>query len=224
MYGILLFAAWWWMLWTPGPADVPPLQPLNASQLELARELRHDVAFLAGSIGERNIAFKPQQLEAAATFIDRSLQASGYQPVSQSYNVGGIACRNIEAGIRGVERPQEVVILGAHYDTVPDSPGADDNASGVATVLALARHFAGARPARTLRFVAFANEEPPYFWTDDMGSLVYAKKCKQAGEPCGSDVQHRIRWVLFGPTFEPALPGRTRPLFSNDRKLHRIRG
>jgi hypothetical protein len=182
MYGILLFAAWWWMLWTPGPIDVPPLQPLNASQLELARELRHDVAFLASSIGERNIPGKPQQLEAAATFIDRSLEAAGYRPESQSYKVGDIACRNIEAAIRGVGRPQEIVILGAHYDTVPESPGADDNASGVATVLALARRFAGTRPVRTLRFVAFANEEPPYFWTGDMGSLVYAKKCKQAGD------------------------------------------
>ena len=170
------------MLWTPGPEAVPALQPLNANQLESERQLRQDVAFLAGSIGERNIPGRPQQLEAAARFIDRSLQAAGYRAESQSYKVGGIACRNIEAAIRGTGRPQDVVILGAHYDTVPGSPGADDSASGVATVHALARHFAGTDPARTLRFVGFANEEPPYFWTGDMGSLVYARKCKQAGD------------------------------------------
>lgn len=170
------------MLWTPGPEAVPALQPLNANQLESERQLRQDVAFLAGSIGERNIPGRQQQLEAAARFIDRSLQAAGYRTESQSYKVDGIACRNIEAAIRGTGRPQDVVIFGAHYDTVPGSPGADDNASGVATVLALARHFAGTDPARTLRFVGFANEEPPYFWTGDMGSLVYARKCKQAGD------------------------------------------
>jgi Zn-dependent M28 family amino/carboxypeptidase len=74
------------------------------------------------------------------------------------------------------------VIVGGHYDSVPASPGADDNASGVAVVLALARQFAGSKPARTLRFVGFANEEPPYFWNDEMGSLVYAKNCRRQGD------------------------------------------
>ncbi len=182
MYGFLLFGAWWWMLWTPGRASVGPLQPLNATELELEGQLRRDVEFLAGDIGERNIPGKSKQLEAAAAFIDRSLQAVGYRPRSQVYNLGGTACRNIEAEIRGVEHPGEVVIVGAHYDSVTDSPGADDNASGVATMLALARSFAGRRLARTVRFVGFANEEPPYFGHAEMGSLVYAKRCQQAGD------------------------------------------
>lgn len=182
MYGFLLFGAWWWMLWTPGRASVDVLQALDTGQLELRGQLRRDVAFLAGTIGERNTSGKARRLEAAATFIDESLQAVGYQPWSQVYSAGDTTCRNIEAEIRGIERPGEVVIIGAHYDTVPGSPGADDNASGVATMLALSRSFAGTRPARTLRFVAFANEEPPYFGHAEMGSLVYAKKCRQEND------------------------------------------
>jgi Zn-dependent M28 family amino/carboxypeptidase len=121
-------------------------------------------------------------LERAAAFIDSSFLDAGYRPQSQWYNVGTSRCRNLAAEVRGTGRPEEVVIVGAHYDTVPDSPGADDNASGVAAVLALARSFAGTRPARTLRFVGFVNEEPPYFWRSEMGSLVYAKKCRQDGD------------------------------------------
>jgi Zn-dependent M28 family amino/carboxypeptidase len=87
-----------------------------------------------------------------------------------------------EAEIPGAGQLPEVVIVGAHYDSASESPGADDNASGVAAMLALARSFSGTRPARTLRFVAFANEEPPYFLGSEMGSLVYARKCKQQGD------------------------------------------
>jgi Zn-dependent M28 family amino/carboxypeptidase len=110
------------------------------------------------------------------------MNATGYRPVSQWYSVGGRRCRNIEVEVRGTDQSGEVVVIGAHYDSVPGSPGADDNASGVAVMLALARSFAGTRPARTLRFVGFANEEPPYFWSDDMGSVVYAKKCREHGD------------------------------------------
>jgi hypothetical protein len=62
------------------------------------------------------------------------------------------------------------------------SPGANDNATGVAAVLELAAAFREATPKRTLRFVAFVNEEPPYFQTDDMGSMRYAARCRQRGE------------------------------------------
>jgi Zn-dependent M28 family amino/carboxypeptidase len=93
-----------------------------------------------------------------------------------------VACDNVEAEIRGRDRPGDIIVIGAHYDSVPYTTGANDNASGVAAMLALARVFAKAHPAATLRFVAFANEEQPYFYTLDMGSLVYAKRCKARGE------------------------------------------
>jgi len=72
--------------------------------------------------------------------------------------------------------------VGAHYDTVPGTPGANDNGTGVVTLLALARAFAGEQQDRTVRFVAFVNEEPPYFQTKNMGSRVYARRCKERNE------------------------------------------
>lgn len=170
------------MLWTPGRANVGSLRPLNADELRLRDLLRVDVKFLADTIGERNVLSKPVQLEAAAQYIENSFRAGGLQPQSHWYNIGNTKCRNIEAEIRGANRPEDIVIVGAHYDSALESPGADDNASGVAAMLSLMRSFNAIRPSRTLRFVAFTNEEPPYFWTDEMGSVVYAKMCRQRGD------------------------------------------
>jgi hypothetical protein len=182
VYGTLLLCAGWWMFWMPGHTAVKPLPPMNADEVRLEGQLREDVATLAGRIGERNVDFQPERLEQAARFIESSFRSAGCEPKSQWYKVGNVSCRNVECEIRGATRPGEVVIVGAHYDSVPESPGADDNASGVAAVLALAREFAGAKPARTLRFMGFANEEPPYFWHEAMGSRVYAKRCRQQGD------------------------------------------
>jgi Zn-dependent M28 family amino/carboxypeptidase len=101
-------------------------------------------------------------------------------PRRESYELDGLACHNIEAEIRG-GRP-EILLIGAHYDSVLGSPGANDNGSGVAAMLALARRFAARQITKTLRFVAFVNEEPPYFLTEQMGSFVYAKRCKTRGD------------------------------------------
>ncbi len=78
--------------------------------------------------------------------------------------------------------PGEIVIIGAHYDSVPLSPGANDNASALAVLLAMATRLRTWKPRRTIRLVAFANEEPPYFLTSDMGSYAYAARCKERGE------------------------------------------
>jgi Zn-dependent M28 family amino/carboxypeptidase len=90
--------------------------------------------------------------------------------------------RNLSAEIPGSTKPEEIVIVGAHYDTVYDCPGADDNTSGVAALLELARLLKDSHPARTLRFVAFVNEEPPWFQTESMGSLVYAREAHRKHE------------------------------------------
>src|SRR5256886_8032763 len=92
----------------------------------------------------------------------------------------GQGCHNIEAEISGAH--PEIILIGAHYDSVCGSPGANDNGSGVAAMLALARRFAGKTTQHTLRFVAFVNEEPPYFLGGDMGSFVYASRCKSRGD------------------------------------------
>jgi Zn-dependent M28 family amino/carboxypeptidase len=153
--------------------------PLSPEEIELRAELKSDVQTLAGEIGERNMARYPQ-LNAAADFIEGSFSRAGLHPRRDSYEVLGQACHNIEAEIPGT-RPN-VVLIGAHYDSVFGSPGANDNGSGVAALLALARRFAGKPAQQTLRFVAFVNEEPPYFLTEQMGSFVYAGRCKGHGD------------------------------------------
>ena len=120
------------------------------------------------------------QLNAAADFIETFFSRAGLQTHRDSYDMHGQACHNIEAEISGT-RP-EIVLIGAHYDSVFGSPGANDNGSGVAALLALARRFAGRKTEHTLRFVAFVNEEPPYFLSGEMGSLVYAGRCKARGD------------------------------------------
>lgn len=83
---------------------------------------------------------------------------------------------------RGATVPEEIVVIGAHYDSVAGSPGANDNATGAVSVLELARTFSRVTPGRTLRFAEFANEEPPYFLEETMGSRVYARRCRERGE------------------------------------------
>jgi len=148
---------------------------LSSAEIELRDELIADVRILGGEIGERNMARYPQ-LNAAADFIENSFARTGLVPRRDSYELQGLACHNIEAEIRGSS--PEIVLVGAHYDSVFGSPGANDNGSGVAATLALARRFAHKPAQHTLRFVAFVNEEPPYFLTEQMGSFVYAGRCK----------------------------------------------
>jgi len=169
------------MIRMPGKSYAGPLPAMTDEQVALRDELIRDVDMLASQIGERNI-WTCANLTAAADFIEASLTKAGYRPRRQNFTAAGKTCCNIEVEIKGTALPDEIVVIGAHYDTVPGSPGANDNGSGVAAALALARRFAKQKPTRTLRFVFFANEEPPFFQTGEMGSLVYAKSCKEKDE------------------------------------------
>ena len=160
--------------------------PLSPDEVVLREELRGGVQKLAWEIGERNMWHYPQ-LNAAVDFIEDSFSRAGLHPRRDTYEIRGQACHNIEAEIPGsqgtaVSKPPSIILVGAHYDSVFGSPGANDNGSGVAAVLALARRFASAKPKHTLRFAAFVNEEPPYFLSGEMGSLVYARRCKERGD------------------------------------------
>jgi Zn-dependent M28 family amino/carboxypeptidase len=122
------------------------------------------------------------QLCEAAAFIEQSFLEAGYQPRRQEYLARGKTFANIEAELTGQDYPQEIIIIGAHYDTARGSPGANDNASGIAALLTLARSFFNKRICRTLRFVAFTNEERPFLRTARMGSRVYARRCREREE------------------------------------------
>jgi len=162
----------------PGKS-IPKAAPLSSDEIALRDELRASVQKLAGEIGERNM-WHYGQLNTAADFIEDSFSRAGLQTRRDSYDMRGQACHNIDAEIPGA-RP-EILLIGAHYDSVFGSPGANDNGTGVAATLGLARRFARTKPEHTLRFVAFVNEEPPYFLSGEMGSLVYARRCKARGD------------------------------------------
>jgi Zn-dependent M28 family amino/carboxypeptidase len=174
----ILVLLWWFGMRMPGK-NVSKAGPLSSDEIALREELRANVQKLAGEIGERNM-WHYAQLNAAADFIEDSFSRVGLHTRRDSYQTGGQPCHNIEAEITG-NRP-EIIVIGAHYDSVFGSPGANDNGTGVAATLALARRFASAKPKQTLRFVAFVNEEPPYFLSGEMGSQVYARRCKERGD------------------------------------------
>lgn len=154
---------------------------INSSLPTLTDRLRGHVSHLAQEIGQRNV-FHPHALYAAADYIRSEWGAQGYAVNSQCYQAKEVKSENLEVSRIGKTKPQEIVLVGAHYDTVRGSPGADDNASGIAALLELSRLFAGVETERTLRFVAFTNEEPPFFFWGQMGSTVYARTAKARGE------------------------------------------
>jgi Zn-dependent M28 family amino/carboxypeptidase len=144
-------------------------------------ELERHIQTLAKTIGERNV-WTYTALNRAAEYIEQELGASGFRPSRQTYEVSKVPVSNIEAVLPGTTNAQEILVLGAHYDTVGGCPGANDNGTGVSSVLELARRFAGRPQSRTIKFVAFVNEEPPFFQTPHMGSYVYAKAAQARGD------------------------------------------
>lgn len=166
---------------------------INPSSPTLADRLRGHVSHLALEIGQRNV-FHPQALHAAADHIRSEWLAQGYAVNSQCYQAKEVESENLEVSRLGKTRPEEIVLVGAHYDTVEGSPGADDNASGIAALLELSRLFASVETECTLRFVAFTNEEPPFFFWGRMGSAVYAETAKARGE----DIRLMISLEMLG--------------------------
>jgi hypothetical protein len=146
-----------------------------------APRLRAHVEMLAGTIGERNLWHR-EALARAADYITAQLVGSGYSPEAHPFDVSGTRVINLDAALMGTSRREDIVVVGAHYDSVSGCPGANDNATGVAAMLELAHRLARAPVSRTIRFAAFVNEEPPFFQTAHMGSVVYANAAKARGD------------------------------------------
>ena len=175
------------------PASTPNSSTDPSVQESLVGRLRHRVAKLADEIGERNV-FRPYALHAAADYIQAEWIAQGYRVAVHGYEIEGVLSRNLEATLQGKSKPNEIILIGAHYDTVRGSPGANDNASGVAALLEISRWFATLAPERTVRFVAFVNEEPPFFYWGQMGSMVYAKAARARGD----DIRLMVSLEMLG--------------------------
>ena len=158
------------------PAAATEVAPEDSGEQAL---LEKHVGHLASDIGQRNLK-NYKSLCKAADYIEKEFQDYGLKPKRQTFVARELDCFNIAAEITGTKKPDEIVIVGAHYDSAEGTPGANDNGSGVAAMLVLAKQLSKKKPDRTLRFVAFTNEEPPYFQTpDEMGSSVYAKMCRE---------------------------------------------
>jgi hypothetical protein len=188
-----------WLAWSsasmPGRSFSGATPRATPEELELAARLRDHVEALAGAadpsaspgapgIGERNLTRRPEALADAARVIEARLAETGARVTREPFEVTGSSLRaeNVVLELAGGARADEIVLVGAHYDTAEGSPGANDNASGCAALIELARALARKSCARTLRFVAFANEEPPYFATGDMGSVACARACRARGD------------------------------------------
>ena len=154
---------------------------MNGEIQGLTHRLQMHVERLAGDIGERNV-FASEALQRAAVYIEDEWGTMGYDVERLEYDVSGIRCANLVTTRKGSARSSEILLLGAHYDSVIGSPGANDNASGVAALLEIARMFQAVEPVLTVRFVAFVNEEPPFFWTHKQGSMVYAEAARRRGD------------------------------------------
>jgi Zn-dependent M28 family amino/carboxypeptidase len=173
------------MMRQPRPGDVADRRRVDPPMTDdatptLASRLREHVEALAGGVGVRNVR-RPHALAAAARYIGERWASQGHVVRPQRYRAAGVECENLEIAIGG-EAARPIVLIGAHYDTVDGSPGADDNASGIAALLEIGALLAGARLRRTLKLVAFVNEEPPFFPWGDMGSHVYARAARLRGE------------------------------------------
>jgi len=157
-----------------------PGSALNPSQ-DTIRRLYEHVKHLSVRIGSRSI-YDYEKLEATKHYILSYLKDLGYTPILQDYNYNGKAYSNIIVSIKSTEHPGETVVIGAHYDTVYDTPGADDNASSVAVLLEICRALKDFSPRRALKMIFFTLEEPPLFRSKFMGSYIYASEAKARGE------------------------------------------
>jgi Zn-dependent M28 family amino/carboxypeptidase len=165
---------------------------------------------------EHNTA-NPQQLEQAARYIESTLQGEGYAIHRQEYEAGGQRVRNIQVSIANVAphaRPERIFIVGAHYDSALGAPGANDNGSGSAAVLELARLLKDMRPSQgtEIQFVFFVNEEPPWFMGDKMGSMQHARQLHADGvNVAGALILETIGWYSqqqHSQKLPPGLEGR----------------
>lgn len=161
-----------------GPPVPAPLPALTEEERDMAGRLRATVQHYAVEIGERNIG-QSWNLASATDDLATTLEKIGYDVQRQGLVAGDAVVQNIVVHVAGGEHGGEAIVVGAHFDTFAGTPGADDDASGVAAVMELARAFQAKKGKRAVHFAFFVNGEAPYLKTDQMGSLVYAKWLKE---------------------------------------------
>lgn len=192
---LLLVVSIWYVasiVWMPGESYTGAPLPLSEEEEEGESRLRADVELLC-DLAPRDFT-NPSSLENAASILLGRFLEMGYsarlQPVPSppwlptSPGSSRPQFWNVVAEKAGSSLQSEIIVIGAHYDTDVETggPGADDNASGVASLLEVARLLSTIPTSRTVRFVAFVNEEPPFFRTEFMGSMEAARVSRSVGE------------------------------------------
>jgi Zn-dependent M28 family amino/carboxypeptidase len=168
----------------PGSSYSGPLPTATGRLRDLQKRLREHVTQLAGTIGTRNVD-KSKALTAAREYITgqlKPLEAPSRRVELEGVGVVGGNAENVLFEVAG-RQAKSVVLVGAHYDSCEGGPGANDNGSGVAAALELAAAFADTPAKSAVRFVFFANEEPPYFKNPGMGSRVNANNARRRQDP-----------------------------------------
>ncbi len=149
--------------------------------MDLEDSLRRHVEVLTVEIG-RHTPFLGDGLERARRYIHQTFEAAGLEVAAPEYVYQGHAVANLIAALPGMADAARYYVVGAHYDTVPTTPGADDNASAVAVMLELARRLPAIELPAPVKLVAFTLEEPPAYTTGHMGSRVFVRERKAAGD------------------------------------------
>ncbi|MEW5693701.1 MAG: M28 family peptidase [Candidatus Hydrogenedentota bacterium] len=198
---LIVSSIWGWKFWSKS------FRNSLKYESELSRLLKSHVITLSHQIGDRNV-FSIDALNQSADYITKTFNSIGYKTEFQYYTCRGAKIKNIIATKIGVSNPSFIIIVGAHYDTC-FNVGADDNASAVAALLELSRFMFNKKTDKTLKFIAFVNEEPPFFKSDNMGSMVYAKKAKEKNE----DIKAAIILEMLGFYNEKPFSQRYPPLF-----------
>ena len=170
-----------WATAVPGRSHEGPLPALTPEQRLLAERLTAHVTAIGTTA--HNVGH-PEALDRAATYVEGQLTGFGYAVHRQRFQPDLPIVRNIEVVVAPRTASAPTLVIGAHYDSAWDAPGANDNGSGTAAVIELARRLRtlDGRSALRIRLVLFANEEPPFFETEGMGSVAYARRLKQSGE------------------------------------------
>ncbi len=149
--------------------------------MEDAEYLKEVVTVLSRRIGTRSWR-DLDRLREAADYISDQFASFGYAVSRQSFRFRGSDYDNIIVESAGAVSPEKILVVGAHYDSVSTTPGADDNGSGIAGLLGIAKTLAHADTPLTVRFVAFCLEEPPAYRSRNMGSYHYARSLAEKGE------------------------------------------
>ncbi|NOY44337.1 MAG: M20/M25/M40 family metallo-hydrolase [Deltaproteobacteria bacterium] len=172
LVGFLAYSLWKVRFFTPAVGSGPAGSPT-------AKALRRHVEHLTVRIGSRSVG-EPEALGQARDYITETLGQAGFEARLQAVPYAGRIYHNVIAAVPGSESG-ELVVVGAHYDTVWGTPGADDNGSAVAVLLEVARALAETRPRHPVELAFFTLEEPPVFPSRSMGSSVYAAALREAG-------------------------------------------